>query len=291
MNQERVAGAAVATPLTSDLRVDHACLIAHGAQLLDRGIDQLTLFGTTGEGASFSREEKCDAIGRCNAAGIGAEQLGSGVFALSPVDAGEDARAAFDSGCGQVLLAPPSYYKGIEDDGLLHWFSEAIESAGPNPGQFILYHIPAMTQVELSAELVNRLKARFPGVVTGVKDSSGNWPHTERLISECRELNVFVGHEGQLERGIRAGACGSIAGSANVLPEVINAIVHNASEQPNLSELIDELLSHPVIAAVKALIAHRLDRPAWLTVRPPLTPLSSEQNAVLGAHLDELFPS
>ena len=55
MNQERFAGAAVATPLTADLGIDHACLGTHITQLLERGIDLLTLFGTTGEGASFSR--------------------------------------------------------------------------------------------------------------------------------------------------------------------------------------------------------------------------------------------
>ena len=105
MNQKRFAGAAVATPLTPDLGIDHAYLVTHVTQLLERGIDLLTLFGTTGEGPSFSRTERSEAIRRCREAGISADQLGSGVFALSPVHAGEDARAAFDNGCGHVLLA------------------------------------------------------------------------------------------------------------------------------------------------------------------------------------------
>ena len=96
MNQERFAGAAVATPLTPDLGIDHACLVTHITQLLERGIDLLTLFGTTGEGASFSRTERNEAIRRCREAGISTDQLGSGVFALSSVHAGDDARAAFD---------------------------------------------------------------------------------------------------------------------------------------------------------------------------------------------------
>ena len=70
MNQERFAGAAVATPLTPDLGIDHACLVTHITQLLERGIDLLTLFGTTGEGASFSRTERNEAIRRCREAGI-----------------------------------------------------------------------------------------------------------------------------------------------------------------------------------------------------------------------------
>ena len=54
MNQERIAGAAVSTPLTPDLDIDRAGLVAHVTDLLGRGIDLLTLFGTTGEGASFT---------------------------------------------------------------------------------------------------------------------------------------------------------------------------------------------------------------------------------------------
>ena len=291
MNQERFAGAAVATPLTPDLGIDHACLVTHITQLLERGINLLPLFGTTGEGASFSRTERNEAIRRCREAGISTDQLGSGVFALSSVHAGDDARAAFDNGCGHVLLAPPCYFKSLDDEGLYRWFSEAIESAGANPGQFVLYHIPGMTQVELSGELVSRLAAQFPGVVTGVKDSSGNWSHTERLIRERGTLNVFVGHEGQLERGMRIGASGAIAGSANILPEVIKAIVHDDNKEPNLPLLIDELLKYPIIPAVKALIASRLDAPAWLRVRPPLTQLASTQIKSLGERLDALFPN
>ncbi len=153
----------------------------------------------------------------------------------------------------------------------------------------MLYHIPGMTQVDLSVELVIRLGAPFLSAITGVKDSSGNWSHTERLIKERGALTVFVGHEGQLERGMRAGASGAIAGSANVLPEVIKAIVHGDSEEPNLPLLIDELLRHPIIPAVKALIAYRLDSPAWLCVRPPLTQLASEKISSLGERLDALF--
>jgi dihydrodipicolinate synthase/N-acetylneuraminate lyase len=52
MNQERIAGAAVSTPLTDKLAIDYDYLVDHVTQLQQRGIDLFTLFGTTGEGAS-----------------------------------------------------------------------------------------------------------------------------------------------------------------------------------------------------------------------------------------------
>ena len=63
------------------------------------------------------------------------------------------------------------------------------------------------------------------------------------------------------------------------------------SNQPNLPDLIDTLLQHPVIPAVKAMTAHRLGAPSWLHVRPPFTAMGVEQVAALGARLDTLFPA
>ena len=156
MGQKHFAGAAVSTPLTPDLGINHRQLVAHTTDLLARGIDLLTLFGTTGEGASFTVSERQAAIAACHSACIPSSQLGTGIFALTADDAGNQARAAFDGGCGHVLMAPPSYYKGIDDDGLYAWFSAAIEAIGPNPADVVLYHIPSFTQAPLSVELVKR---------------------------------------------------------------------------------------------------------------------------------------
>lgn len=290
MNQDRIAGAAVSTPLTPKLAIDTDRLVTHVSQLRERGIDVFTLFGTTGEGTSFSRDERATALASCADAGIEPSQLGSGIFSLSSKDAADDCHVAFANGCGHVLLAPPCYYKVVDDEGLYRWFSETIEATGQNHGQVILYHIPAMTQVELSVELVGQLAEKFPGVITGVKDSSGNWPHTQRLIEERGNLKILVGHEGQLERGMSIGASGAISGTANIIPEVIRSIVHEGSNQPDLPVVIDFLLKHPIIPAVKALVAHRTGETDWLRVRPPLTAIDSKMAAALGHQLDTNFP-
>lgn len=46
--------AASATPVEPDGSVDHAALAAHARRLIQRGCDELVLFGTSGEGSSFS---------------------------------------------------------------------------------------------------------------------------------------------------------------------------------------------------------------------------------------------
>lgn len=290
MSKSSVAGAAVATPLNADSSINYDCLTAHGTLLLNSGLDSLTLFGSTGEGSSFSLTERLEAIERVNAAGITPAQLGTGVFNLASASAGEEIKASVAAGCGHILLAPPSYFKGVDDNGLYRWFSEAVDAAGSSPGKIILYHIPGMTQVELSADLVNRLSEKYPGVITSVKDSSGNWTYTERLINECGHLSILVGHEGHLANGMQIGASGSISGSSNFLPELIRTVVHDANQPANLPKLIDAMLTFPIIPAVKALTGYRLNNPHWNRVKSPLSPLTDEQTVALTQSLDRLFP-
>ncbi len=291
MDRELFAGAAVATPLNSDLSIDHGAMVDHLQGIGARGIDLMTMFGTSGEGASFTSAERNSALQACSNAGIGPDRLGTGLFDLVAANAGEAAKAAFDSGCGHVLLAPPSYYKGMTDDGLFDWFSQAIEAMGPNPGKVVLYHIPSVTTLPLSIDLITRLSRAFPGVVWGVKDSSGDWPNTEKLIKARGDLKILVGHDGQVEKGVLAGSSGCIAGGGNFLPEVINSIVHQNATRPEVDDLITRLFEYPLIPALKAITAHRTGHHGWARVRPPMSSVTPELVAPLCAWVDEVFPA
>ncbi len=92
-------------------------------------------------------------------------------------------REVLEAGCRGVLLAPPSYYKNVGDDGLFAWFGAVFSALGPAARDVFLYNIPSVTAVELSVDLVGRLRAAFPAAVAGVKDSSGHWAYTERLLA------------------------------------------------------------------------------------------------------------
>ena len=84
------------------------------------------------------------------------------------------------------------------------WFSDVLERCA-DARDVIVYHIPSLTAVPLSIALIGRLKRAFPGVVTGVKDSSGDWPTTDRLLAEHRDLHILVGDERLLARAVRHG--------------------------------------------------------------------------------------
>ena len=69
-----------------------------------------------------------------------------------------------------------------------------------------LYDIPRFTGVNISLELIERLIARYPSVIFGIKDSSGNWENTQSILErKWDDFRVFVGSETFLLQTMRAG--------------------------------------------------------------------------------------
>ena len=290
MRQRRFGlGCALVTPFTSQGAVDCARLVVHARRCLSGGCATVTLFGTTGEGASVGLEERATALEAIVSAGFDMpRELFVGVAATSVEDAAAQANQLFAAGGRGVLLAPPFFFKNPGDDGLFRWFASVLERC-ETPRGVILYHIPGMTAAPLSSELVHRLDATFPGVITGIKDSSGAWTSARRFIVEHPHLDVLIGDERLLARAMRRGASGAISGCANFCAERMRRIVDQGIEVPDLAELVTLALQYPIVPAVKALTAHRWRDASFLTTAPPLVPTDPDARRVLGAALDRML--
>jgi 4-hydroxy-tetrahydrodipicolinate synthase len=280
---------ALCTPFNEDRSIDLVRLVAHGRQSLADGCDSLTVFGTTGEGASLGLNERNRALGALVGGGIDpATELVVGIAAANVEDAIAQGRAALMLGCPSFLLAPPFYFKDPGDEGLFDWIAAVLAGLGPRASRVILYHIPQVTSVGLSLGLVGRLKKAFPGQVKGVKDSSGNWDNASALLEHHPDLHVLVGDERLLARAMNQGASGTICGLANVAPDLLQGPV-NGIEEPRVAQLIDQLPPSAAIAAVKALVGHRRNDPAaWSRMRAPLRSLDEAECRRLFAAVDAI---
>jgi 4-hydroxy-tetrahydrodipicolinate synthase len=281
--------AAMTTPFRMDGMVDLARLARQARWCLDNGCKSVTAFGTTGEGASIGLSGREQALGALAGAGIAGEDVVYCVAASSVHEALAQGRMAIDFRCRGILLTPPFYFKGVSDDGLFAWFSQVLEKLGSSARGVILYNIPSVTQVGLSLDLIGRLKAAFPGVVTGVKDSSGDWAYTQRLLEAHGDLAILIGDERYLAEGVRRGGQGAISGLANLCPSALLPLAVEGKGDERVNRLVDEVLRYPVTPAVKALVAHRTGDRAWLHVRAPLLPAASDQVERLGKVYDDLF--
>jgi 4-hydroxy-tetrahydrodipicolinate synthase len=273
--------AALITPFRADGAVDLPRLLRHARYVLDEGCDSVTLFGTTGEGFSIGMRERAAMIGALLAGGVEAAKLNAGVTATTVVDAVEQSRLALDFGARGLLLAPPFYFKGPDDEGLFAWFSDVIDGIGADARGIILYHIPGQTAVPLSVALVDRLKRAFPGVVAGVKDSSGEGATAEAFLAAHGELAILVGDERQLAGAMRKGAQGSICGLANLAPGLLRDVIHGRNDNPLVTPLVDLVVSYPVMPAVKALVANIHGDNEYARMRAPLVGLPEKDRAAL----------
>lgn len=281
--------AAMTLPFHADGAIDLPRLAAHANWCLANGCSSVTAFGTTGEGPSVGLAGRQQIIGALLGAGIPGDRIVGGLAATSLHEALDQARLALDAGSKALLVPPPFYFKGVSDDGLFAWFASFFGKLGAAPRDVILYNIPSVTAVPLSVALIGRLKAAFPGVVMGVKDSSGDWAYTEALLAAHKDLVILIGDERYLAQGVALGGQGAISGLANVCPDKLARLIDKAEPNEGINQLVELVLRYPVTPAVKALVAHRTGDAAWLNVRPPLVPIAAGDAAVIGAGYDAIF--
>jgi 4-hydroxy-tetrahydrodipicolinate synthase len=269
MRKKIGTSAAMLTPLTGEGAVNWTTLAKHAKRLMGTGMHVVTAFGTTGEGVSIAREQRFELYDRLGAAGIAPGQLVECVYGPSSAEAGAHLRRSLAAGCAGILLTPPFYFKGVDDEGVYRWFAEVIESAGGDARDVILYHLPQFTGVRIGPALTGRLRRAFPEAIAGVKDSGGEWDHTAALLAEHRDLAILVGHEGHLARAVREGASGAISGIANVAPRLIAKLV-SGIDDPLIEEALAVVLSMPVVPALRAILAAQSGDGTWRRPRAPL---------------------
>jgi 4-hydroxy-tetrahydrodipicolinate synthase len=192
-------------------------------------------------------------------------------------------------------MLPPFYYKAVSDEGLFRSFAEIIERVADDRLRIYLYHIPPIAQVGISTELIERLVTAYPATVVGVKDSSGDWSNTERMLEASWDnFQVFVGSESFLLQNMRSGGAGCISATANINPAAIHALFESWDDtaadeaQLALNRVREYVMEYPMIPALKATVAAYSEDDAWRRVRPPLVDLSESQSNELKAKLGEL---
>lgn len=284
----------VLTPFTPGGEPDAGRFLSFCRWLLGQGANGLAIFGTTSEANSMSLGERMALLDHLVEGGIPAEKLMPGAGACAISDAVAMARHAVDHGCGGVLMLPPFYYKPVSDDGIFTFVSEVIDQVRDPALRVYLYHIPPVAVVGYSLDLVGRFVEAYPQTVVGLKDSSGDWANTAALLERYPGFAVFPGSEVFLLDALRRGGAGCITATGNVNVTGIAKLYANW-EGPQADALQAEattvrktMQAYPMVPALKRVVAHFHNDPAWAAVRPPLTALDSAQSVALIADLGKI---
>ena len=284
----------VLTPFTKDLKPDSRRLVKLCRWLSSQNV-ALVLFGTTSEANSLSLEEKISLLNDLIDAEINPSLLMPGTGCCSLTETVQLTSHAVKLGCKGTLMLPPFFYKDINDDGLFRSYAETIERVGDSALKIYLYHIPPVSGVNISLDLIERLVIRYPNTIVGVKDSSGNWENTQSILErQLDDFRVFAGSEHFLLQTMRAGGAGCISATANINPNAIYNLYkewksNQADDlQKQLNQVRATLESYPMIPALKSVVSYYSNHPDWTIVRPPFISLEKETQKELIQKLKSL---
>ncbi len=285
------AWCAAVTPVNERGDCDLPRLAGHVRRVLDAGCDGVVLFGTTGEGASFTVAERLAALDGALAAGIPADRILLGCIDTALPDAVEAARGAIRRNLRGVVVTPPFYYKDASEDGVTAAYRRLIQAVDDLRLRLYLYHIPQLAGVGVSMHTVCDLLESHPQIIAGFKDSSCDAVATATHLAAIGDrVDVFVGYEPHLPMAVAAGGAGTICGLANIMPGAVRRLVDAPlAEIAGLSQRVaDALQSHPLVPGIKAVLAAQTGDPAWRQCRPPYLALSHSDEQRLMADMPPL---
>ena len=275
--------AAVLTPVDENFGPDASRAVPYYQELLQLGCDGINTLGTTGEAMSFSALQRERFMASIASGGLPLERVMAGTGAASLDDCVRLTRHAFDCGYAAALIMPPFFFRDASDEGLIAFLDTLFARTNAPQNGVLLYNFPRMSGITFHPSLVDRLLELFPGIITGMKDSSNDAALQSELLSRHPALTVFPGAESDLLAAKRRGVAGCISGSVALWPELAAEVFADENEvlDRKLTRFRNELGRLPFIPAVRHLTARSRRDPAWERAMPPQLELSPEAKRAL----------
>lgn len=283
--------AATITPINANGEPDLDGLIGYCQEIVATGCGVAPL-GTTGEAAALPFSFRLRVPEALAAAKLPADSVILGAGSPSVGDAIAIGKAALAAGYPNLLVLPPYYTKDPSEDGIYDYYARLIDGIRDDRLNLYLYHIPQVTAVPITLNLVKRLREKFGRLVAGIKDSSGSFESAKSYVSDA-DFDVYPSSEATLSEALKAGCAGVISGSTNISAVLAHEVLQaRGSErealQGRLSDFRMTIQKFPLIPAVKQIHAWRKNDAGWTRMLSPLRNLSNEQSSMLKQEMTRL---
>jgi 4-hydroxy-tetrahydrodipicolinate synthase len=203
-------------------------------------------------------------------------------------------KSVFDLGFDGAVLLPPYYFRASGEGGLFSWYKRVLERSVPIGGTVLAYHIPAVSGVPLSLNLLSGLREAYPNKFLGLKDSSGDPELAVKLGNRFgNDFHVFTGNDRLFSLALENGASGCITATANLISPDLRILWDDFQAQKPSIEIQEQINSvretleifPPFPPLIKYLLARFYNFPLW-PVCPPLSPISKETQDRVSTKLD-----
>ena len=166
-----------------------------------------------------------------------------------------------------------------------------VAATAERPIPLYLYHYPQLSGLPWHPGLIRRLRAAHRGRVVGLKDSSGDMAYAREVAAIDPDFKVFPSTEAILLEARGGLFAGCISATADLNAADLCARAFHGGDAAALAAAvaIRKLFDgRPLVAGVKALLAHIHDDLAWSAVMPPLATFGAADCAHVVAGYDQV---
>ena len=207
------------TPFDEEEKVDIKTLKKMTNYLIDSGVHGVFPLGSTGEGYGIDFDEKRKVIETVLEANNKRVPVYAGTGAITTKESLRLTEMATKIGVDALSVITPYFISPNEEELYEHY--KVIASSTDLP--IILYNNPGRTGVDLSLDLIIRLNS-IDNIV-GIKDSSGDMTKAAEIVRRTgSDFSVLAGRDTLIYGFLAYGAHGSVAATANIVPELVVSI-------------------------------------------------------------------
>jgi 4-hydroxy-tetrahydrodipicolinate synthase len=181
------------------------------------GIDGVVPVGTTGESPTVDNDEHIEIIRSTIETVRGRIPVIAGTGSNSTKEACAMTRAADEAGADGMLIVAP-YYNRPTQEGLFQHFAKIAETTEK---PLMLYSIPGRCGVEISVDVIERLRAKYPHVAH-IKEAGGSVDRVDQIVRAMGSaVTVLSGDDSLTLPFMSVGAQGVVSVASNYIPREI----------------------------------------------------------------------
>ena len=207
------------TPFNEEERIDTKALKKMTNFLIEAGVHGVFPLGSTGEAYALSFDEKKQIIETVLEATDKRVPVYAGTGAITTRESVELTKMAANLGVDALSVITPYFISPNQDELYDHYKEIASNTDLP----IILYDNPGRTGISMSLDLIIRL-SEIENIV-GIKDSSGDMSKDAEIIRLTgNDFSVLAGRDTLIYGFLAYGGHGSVAATANIVPELVVSI-------------------------------------------------------------------
>lgn len=246
----------------------------------------MILFGHLGEGASFSVQEKSDALIHLIKAGVAPSSIIISATCASAIDTIQLINLASKLQIHGCLIAPPFYYKDVSERGLADYFDFVFKDFENSHLNIYLHLLPDPHYVNLSDAVIYNIFEKHKSVFSGiVNETETNYRSGDLIKSFGERTQIFSASELDITL---LKATGTISRIANLIPRTIQKLLiqpeaagkvfipgmKEKKPDDRIVEFLSIIENSPKISAYKILLSLLYKDKDWSNFRPPYSEIS-----------------